>query len=514
MSDTINRTSLNRGLERNVPVEQDARSIRILVMARDAPERVRAAASLVAEGVEIEAVSDVVELQRELSAGMVDALVIDTDPEAVRAGIEAQSLCPGLPLIAIASADGNGWTDTLRTMVSAISGQRRDPAMFIETAGQRLARRLAKAERIEALGQMASGIAHDFNNTLMAALPWADLLRRKYPDDGVIQRAAEQIRGAVRRAADVTRQLLDFAQPRRPEVKKLDLREFVERQSALLKKTLPANIEFGVDLASPVEVKGDPAQLGQVLLALILNARDSMPDGGRVTIRTDVLDEERAPDLDLPAGTWAVVTVSDTGPGIDAAYIDKVFDPYFTTKDLGMGAGLGLSVAQRIMERHGGFFRISSPAGGGTQVRLALPAIVPEEEADSNLGAAGTSERLAGLRVLIIDDDTAVVAGLEALLAMEGAILETRDRGRSALALLDSGYLPDLVILDLGLPEIPGEEIYQAIRQRHTSLPILVATGWGDTERTKFLNGDHKAAFQSKPFVIEALVSAIGDLRS
>ncbi len=374
-----------------------------------------------------------------------------------------------------------------------------------------LGRSVALMQRTQALGQMASGIAHDFNNTLMATLPWADLLHRKFPDEPTIVKAADQIRRSVHRAKEVTRQLLDFAQPRRPQKTRVRLGDLVRQQMKMIRPALPPEIEIDVRVDENAEVDADAAQLGQVLLNLALNARDAMPGGGSfsVTVRPPSPEEARAWRAEPEA--FVVLAVRDTGRGIPERDRDAIFDPFFTTKELGKATGLGLPVVVRLVEQHAGSIHVVSEPGQGTSFFVVLPRAVAAV-AETTEAAERPLGFLTGRRVFVVDDETAILEGVEMLLEMEGASVEAFTRGAELVARLEREPVPDLVVLDLGMPEMSGREVHAAVRRRFPDLPILVSSGYGDAERVDELLTDRRTAYRQKPYDADALFGAIDEL--
>lgn len=380
-----------------------------------------------------------------------------------------------------------------------------------ELRNAELERSLTQVQKIQSLGQMASGIAHDFNNTLMAALPWADLLRRKYPADESIQKAADQIRRAVHRARDVTRQLLDFAQPKKPQREEIDLIELVRRQLPLMRPVIPPEIEIQTQLTPDTpRVWADPGQLGQLLLNLALNAREAMLDGGVLGLNVRPSSAKEESRWGFAAGRFAILSVSDNGVGMDEEMLDRIFDPFFTTKDVGEGSGLGLAVVHRIVEHHGGFVKVSSQKGRGTSIDVFLP--VPQKETGLPTLVTSKEMSVAGLSVLIVDDETAVSEGIGMLLELQGAKVTAVTRGEEALRRLASGLRPSVVVLDLGMPEMSGEKVYAAIREKFSDLPIVISSGYGDRARVDPFLQDPKTRFLQKPYEIEDLLREVAAL--
>jgi len=380
-----------------------------------------------------------------------------------------------------------------------------------ELRNAELERSLTQVQKIQSLGQMASGIAHDFNNTLMAALPWADLLRRKYPADESIQKAADQIRRAVHRARDVTRQLLDFAQPKKPQRQEIDLIELVRRQLPLMRPVIPPEIEIQTQLTPDTpRVWADPGQLGQLLLNLALNAREAMPDGGVLGLNVRPSSAREESRWGLAAGRFAILSVCDNGVGMDEEILDRIFDPFFTTKDVGEGSGLGLAVVHRIVEHHGGFVKVSSQKGRGTSIDVFLPVL--QKEIAPSTPVTSKEMSAAGLSVLIVDDETAVSEGIGVLLELVGAKVTAVTRGEEALRRLASGLRPSVIVLDLGMPEMSGERVHAAIREKFSDLPIVISSGYGDRARVDSLLKDPKTRFLQKPYEIEDLLREIAAL--
>jgi two-component system, cell cycle sensor histidine kinase and response regulator CckA len=374
---------------------------------------------------------------------------------------------------------------------------------------EELERSLTQAQKMQSLGQMASGIAHDFNNTLMSALPWADLIRRKYPNEEVIQKSADQIRRAVHRAKDVTRQLLDFAQPKRPQSRLIRLAEVVSEQLRLIRPAIPPEIEIETDLDESITVNADPAQIGQVLLNLALNARDAMTAGGKLSITLSA-DDHAGTSRGLAAGgRVATLSVCDTGEGIPSESIQKIFDPFYTTKDIGKGTGLGLSVVHRIVEQHHGHIFVDSEVGKGTTFTILLPRPADRTVGDGEMEVAEIDYGfLRGRSILIIDDEEMVSEGIRVFLELEGANVNVADRGEKAIELLRGGYRPDAIILDLGLPEMTGDSVHGHIRNILPSVPIVISSGYGERSRIDPLL-DGRTRFKQKPYEIDELLREV-----
>ncbi|HUF17992.1 MAG TPA: PAS domain S-box protein [Thermoanaerobaculia bacterium] len=446
----------------------------------------------------------------ELKAVPIDALIVNEHGESLLERPDTGRTEPGAEIsLFLVAREGASIPSSARVSELTLGEQSlvmvtlRD--LRPELRAAEMERSLTHAQKMQSLGQMASGIAHDFNNTLMAALPWADLLRRKYPEDEAIQRSSEHIRKAVHRAKDVTRQLLEFAQPRRPTMTEVSPAQLLEDQMRIIRPALPPEvvIEMG-RIDTSIRINADPTHLSQMLLNLSLNARDAMPGGGVLQFDVRSLSPRETELWGLGAGPWAAMVVKDNGTGIQEDILDKIFDPFFTTKEVGKGPGLGLSVVHRLIREHEGVVFVESEEGKGTTFYLIIPQV--GEPADDQSRPEVSSGRLTGKTVLIIDDEPDVAEGLEILLDGEGATTRSEPTGPAALSLLREGMVPDFIILDLGLPEMPGEMVYKQIREVLPRVPILISSGYAERERILSLMGDPFSRFIQKPYDVESLL--------
>jgi ligand-binding sensor domain-containing protein/signal transduction histidine kinase/CheY-like chemotaxis protein len=374
-------------------------------------------------------------------------------------------------------------------------------------------RRLVGAQRMDALGQLASGIAHDFNNTLMAAYPWAELIRTTYPTDPMLQQASNRIVQAVERAKKVTSQLLDFAQPKQPEVTPFDLGDLAHDQVSMARAVLPPEIHLSLSVAGAAGTTGDQSKIGQVLLNLLLNASDAMPDGGRITVQVREPTAAEAESWHVQPGKMVLLSVSDTGTGIDPAVIPRIFDPFYTTKSVGKGTGLGLAVVDRIVRDHHGSVHVESEVDKGSTFNVLLPRselatlqTVPPAVPETSKGA------LRGRTVFLVDDEAVTIHVVRGMLEMEGATVHVATVGEDALQQVDAGLRPDLVVLDLGLPDIPGEQVHAQLRRRFSDMPIIIASGYGDRDRLEPLLKDPRTIHLQKPYSMKILIEHVAKM--
>ena len=366
---------------------------------------------------------------------------------------------------------------------------------------------LRQAQKMEAVGRLTGGIAHDFNNLLGAVLGGFDLIRRRPDDPDRVRRIAENGLAAAERGAKLTGQLLAFSRAQRIEQKPLAVAELVEGMRPLLAQTLGPQVRLEFELGACRPVLSDPIQLEMAVLNLAINARDAMPGGGTLTIRTAARRLQGDPEL--PDGGYVELSVGDTGAGMPPDVAARAFDPFFTTKEVGKGTGLGLSQVYGIARQGGGSARIESRVGHGTTVRLILP------ETDAPLPAcqdeAGTAEPAgpAAATVLVIDDDGDLRRMLvESLDALGYRTLEAAD-GPAGLAAL-AGNAPDLVLLDFAMPGMNGAEVAAAIRAERPSLPIVFASGHAETAAIERVAGPD-AWILRKPFRVDELQAVLAE---
>ncbi|MDB5720754.1 MAG: response regulator [Alphaproteobacteria bacterium] len=358
---------------------------------------------------------------------------------------------------------------------------------------------LRQAQKMQALGQLTGGIAHDFNNLLTVIQGSADILRRPDVDDAKRIRFAEAIVQTTGRAAALTAQLLAFSrrQPLKPQV--IDLNRKIRAMTELLDRTLGERVEVVSDLAAnPCRIEADPAQLEAAILNVAVNARDAMPGGGKLTIRTG----SASLGEDKPAMALAF---ADTGSGIGEEDLARVFEPFFTTKAVGKGTGLGLSQVYGFAAQSGGDVRVDSRLGEGTTVTILLPCnLHGHEEAEEEIEARPVIVSRSG-RILVVDDNEEVGMFAEILLQELGYEVRRATSGSEALELAQSERF-DLVFTDVVMPGMSGLQLAEALDRARPGLPIILTTGFSD-EVTRSGSGGRPVVF--KPYRLEALTEAI-----
>jgi len=357
--------------------------------------------------------------------------------------------------------------------------------VIVEDVTEKIAleKQLVQAQKFEAIGQLAGGIAHDFNNMIGAIIGWADLGMEETEPASRPHRHFEKMRQQADRAAALTRQLLAFARRQILEPRNMDLNHTVTETLSLLEKVIGSNIEIKSSLASDLAlVSADPTQVEQILMNLCFNARDAMPQGGSLYIETSnaVFDEEYCAVQPLARpGNYSMLSVSDTGTGMDAATIDRIFEPFFTTKELGKGTGLGLAMVYGIVRQHGGFVHVYSELGVGSNFRVYLPISLeagksPEHPPDTRPVRGGTETILVaedheGLRE--IARETLVNLGYRVILATDGE--------EAVREFLNPRNHIDILLMDVVLPKLGGPQAYARICETRPDVPAIFATGYG-----------------------------------
>jgi nitrogen-specific signal transduction histidine kinase/CheY-like chemotaxis protein len=375
---------------------------------------------------------------------------------------------------------------------------------FVRDLTQKIAaeEQLRQAQKMEAIGQLTGGVAHDFNNVLTVITGTIDILAEEVSGKPTLAAIVKLISEAADRGAELTAHLLAFArkQPLRPH--EVDVNRLVVESARLMRPTLGEHIEIKSTLADQLwTALVDPGQLSSALLNLAINARDAMPNGGKLVLETKnvTFDEEyAAANGDVQAGSYVMVAVSDTGVGMAAAIVDRVFEPFFSTKEVGKGTGLGLSMVYGFVKQSGGHIKVYSEEGHGTTFRLYLPqadapAVEIAEPAPEIEGGHET--------ILVVEDDELVRAYVGTQLQGLGYQTLSAANGAQALAIADSGAAFDLLFTDVIMPgAFNGRQLAEAMTQRRPSLKVLFTSGY--TENAIIHHGrlDSGVLLLAKPY--------------
>jgi signal transduction histidine kinase len=339
---------------------------------------------------------------------------------------------------------------------------------------------LVQMQKMEAIGQLTSGVAHDFNNLLQGIGGCVSVLEDRIPDEDA-RRLFEAVQQGIERGGRLTQHMLAFARRQSLAPEPTDLDSLFDRMGPILDRSMGGLIQIGIDVAPdtwPALV--DPVQLELAILNLAINARDAMPEGGRLMLRTanvTTLVGSNRP-ADLKPGDYVMVSVEDTGTGMDAATLARVFDPFFTTKDVGKGSGLGLSMVHGMTAQSGGGVSITSTVDKGTTVSLYLPRAIP---VTSEMSRPSVEVVRGGKQVvLLVDDDDLVRIGAEAVLKRLGYRVLAANSGEAALTILRAGAAVDALVTDYAMPGMNGATLVQEIRRLAPGLPALLITGYAD----------------------------------
>ncbi|HXH07942.1 MAG TPA: CHASE domain-containing protein [Vicinamibacterales bacterium] len=371
---------------------------------------------------------------------------------------------------------------------------------------------LTQAQKLEAIGRLAGGVAHDFNNLLAIILGRGQIMLEALPSEHRQRRNVELIKQAAERAAQVTRQLLAFSRKQILQPKILDLNALVSSVLTLLRRLVREDIEFSfVPHASDAHVKADPAQLEIVLMNLTVNAGDAMPQGGRLTIETSIVQLEeglRGRDLEIQAGRYVMLAVSDTGVGMDANTVRRIFEPFFTTKEMGKGTGLGLATVHGIVKQSGGAITLYSEPGVGTTFKVYLPYV--SAEAVPVAPVAEAPRHGVGETVLVVEDEPELRELVEEILGARGYRVLGADSPLDALALVAHHEGPiDLLLTDVVMPKMSGRELAQRVQAVNPALRVLYMSGYTDEAIVQHGVLDPGLALIQKPFAPDDLARAV-----
>jgi PAS domain S-box-containing protein len=377
---------------------------------------------------------------------------------------------------------------------------------------------LRRSQKMEAIGQLTGGIAHDFNNLLAGISGGLEFLRTRLGQgrfDG-LERYIGAAEDSTRRAAALTQRLLAFSRRQTLVPKPTDVNRLISGMEELIRRTAGPSVALEVVGAGGLWLTQiDPSQLENAVLNLSINARDAMPDGGRITIETanKWLDDRAAREREVKPGQYVSVCVTDTGTGMSPEVISRAFDPFFTTKPIGQGTGLGLSMIHGFVRQSGGQVRVYSELGKGTTMCLYLPRFVGDAEAPENLDLPNADDSGHGETVLVIDDEPNVRMLMVEVLQEAGYRTIEASDGPSGLKLLQSAVRIDLLITDVGLPGgINGRQVADAARATRPKLKVLFVTGYA--ENAAIGNGHLDAGMQviTKPFAMTALAAKVHEI--
>ena len=410
---------------------------------------------------------------------------------------------------------------------------------FIDTTEQKnLEVQFAQSQKMEAIGQLAGGIAHDFNNLLTAMIGFSDLLLTRHGPDDPSFADIQQIKQNANRATNLVRQLLAFSRKQTLAPVRIDVTEQLNELTSLLGRLIGAKIELVMDHGHDLPpIQADRGQFDQIIVNLAVNARDAMPGGGQLTIKTQLLDiqapVQRGPDL-MPKGHYVQIEVIDTGTGIRKEDMERIFEPFFSTKEVGAGTGLGLSTVYGIIHQTGGYVFVDSAPGDGTTFSIYLPefadavaadartvdavldAVQAPHKADAKKASAeamGAADLTGAGTILLVEDEDAVrMFGARALRNKGYNVLEA-DNGEGALDIISATGQPiDLIISDVVMPGMDGHTLVRLVRTEQPDVKIILMSGYAEDVYRDEIDRDPAIHFLAKPFSLKGLASMVKDV--
>lgn len=395
------------------------------------------------------------------------------------------------------------------TLVPEISAEGEKLGFFVFshdiTEQKRMQAALVQAQKMEAIGQLTGGLAHDFNNLLTVVIGNLAALQDHHPGNTEINEFVEPALQSARRGVQLIKRLLTFSRQQPLEPQAVDIGRLIASLSKLVRRSLPESIAVSTDLPSALFALVDPGQLESALLNFALNARDAMPEGGRLHIAARPVDlSSNAAAFDVAPGSYAMIEIVDNGSGMDSATLARIFEPFFTTKRFGLGSGLGLSMAYGFAKQSGGGVVIQSQPGQGTTVLMALPLTHPEHDNEAPLD--DTPLLLGGELVLLVEDEPNVRRVVRQQLIDLGYPVIEAENGAQALEMIE--HIPDIAIIvsDIIMPGgINGRQLADWVRQHRPQLSILLMTGYADEDS----EGASDLPLLAKPFVRQDLARAL-----
>jgi signal transduction histidine kinase len=417
---------------------------------------------------------------RGYAAGAVDYLPVPLVPELMRAKVKVfAELYRKTRELESLNADLERRVDARTAELARANAQLEQRVEERTREREAALAQVHEMQKMESLGQLTGGVAHDFNNLLMAVLGNLELLKKRMPDTPALKRLVDGAIAGAERGATLTKRMLAFA--RRQELKPatVQLSVLVKGVEDMLRRSLGPTVTIEVDVSESLpSVQIDPHQLELALLNLALNARDAMPNGGNLTIAADQNDSPGG-TADLPSGEYVCVVVIDTGSGMDELTLKRATEPFFTTKGLGRGTGLGLSTVHGMLAQSGGVMQITSHVGQGTSVQLWLPVDRTGVTPQRSVAEERAQAMLPG-RVMVVDDDPLVLSSTAAMLEDLGHAVIEASSAISALEILRADPKIDVIVTDQAMPMMSGTQLIGIIHQHWPWIPVILASGYAE----------------------------------
>jgi signal transduction histidine kinase/ActR/RegA family two-component response regulator len=380
---------------------------------------------------------------------------------------------------------------------------------------RKLEEQLLQAQKMESIGVLAGGIAHDFNNILNIIQGYASTLSAPGVQSKQMEESLTVINKTVQRGSSLVQQLLTLARKNSLQLELVSINGLIQGLVSLIRQTFPKTIELGSVLEADLPpIRADRNQIEQALLNLCVNASDAMPDGGKLTFKTESVDGGTLEGLgdDLEA-RYVCVEVSDTGKGMEESVRERIFEPFFTTKEKNQGTGLGLSVVYGIVKNHNGLIDVKSKPNSGTAFRLYLPVADSENAGEETLVKSNIETAVAvngAATVLVVEDERNMLSLLEKVLLKQGYRVLTASDGEKALEVYQqrNGTI-DVVLLDIGLPKMAGEEVLQKMKQQNPNVKVVIASGYLDPELKARMDRAGVQYFLPKPYLPDKVIKIL-----
>ncbi len=451
------------------------------------------------------------------------SMVIESDRNELRSGLD-KFQNKNEPVVVVDATIMDEKPRLVQFSFARLQGMGKNLTVFAvdKTESKTLEVQLAQSQKMQAVGQLASGIAHDFNNVLTPIIGFADLLLAKMRPTDPAFADIMSIKQNANRAANLVRQLLAFSRKQTLQPKVHSLTDAMSDLDNLLGRVLGEKVELRISHSRDLGlVLVDVHQFEQVIINLAVNARDAMPKGGTLSVKTKNISFEESKAIirePMPAGEYVLCEVSDTGSGIAPEIVEKIWEPFFSTKEVGKGTGLGLSTVYGIVKQTGGFIFCHSLVGKGTTFSIYLPRHYPT---DSEIAAAAAKEEVKTVRsdftgkgrILLVEDEDAVRAFAIRALTSRGYTVVEADSGESALEVMEAQTEPfDLILSDVVMPEMDGPTMLRELRKRGVKTKVVFVSGYAEDAFEKNLEGQTDFAFLPKPFSLKQLVEKVKEV--
>ena len=375
--------------------------------------------------------------------------------------------------------------------------------------------RLQQAYKMEAIGTLAGGIAHDFNNILFPIVGHTEMLLEDFPENNSIRNSLNQIYTSAMRARELVKQILTFSRQEKNELKLIKIQPIVKEALKMIRSTIPTTISIHHNLESNCgAVKADPTQIHQIVMNLATNSYHAMEQNGgelKVLLRELELEKDELTAMDMPSGTYACLTISDTGIGMSKSVLKKIFHPFFTTKKNGKGTGMGLSVVHGIVKTMNGGVKVYSEPGKGTEVRVYLPVV--KNASQHNLNGIKAPLPRGHERILLVDDEEAIISMEKMVLERLGYKVTSRTSSIEALEAFRVGSdRYDMVITDMAMPKMPGDKLAAELIKIREDIPVILCTGFSETMTEEQLAALGIAGLLLKPIISKDLAEKIREI--